>query len=164
MKTELFHPLFAHLPIGLLCIAPVFKIIAIVLSQFGQKILAERVNFSFRLNLYIALLGYLLVLFLGDMAADVVKSELSKLQDLYNHEEFAYYCLYAFMVATTLETFSMIETDHKISIYLKSIWLQFLILVFLFVGSFYLYKTGHLGSQLVYEQGAGVNLPKNCSN
>lgn len=106
----------------------------------------SHLDMGLRFTLWGGLLSHLIVMFLGDMALDVVKQNACSITAIYQHEEKAYYALYCFAFALTDE-FIKVKWGEKFRV---------VTLISLLLGLYFLFETGHSGAQLVYEQGVAV--------
>lgn len=148
-RTEVYHPLFVHFPIGLLLTAFLFKLIALKFSrevwELGGTIL-----------LFLGTIGIWIAIYTGDRAGSVVTRGLCDPTILKDHENFAYYAAYLFSAALVLEILRLSKNGILVN---KSFLLKILSVILLTLGSAALTYVGHLGATLVYQQGAGVYQP-----
>ena len=82
---------------------------------------------------------------MGDLSLEIVKKDLPRLQEAFNHEDYSYYTLYIFLLVLLLDIFSARVKNLKYLIFVASI-----------IGVYFLLRTGHSGADLVYNQGAAV--------
>ncbi len=151
MRTEVYHPLTVHFPIGLLLLATV----AVALQFFCRaKTSWQRV---IDISLYAGTAFIWLSVYTGDLADGIVSRSLCDPTVLKDHENFGFYTAYAYSAASLV---------NLILIFVKSgqRWLKILLLILTLTGAGLLIYVGHLGASLVYEQAAGVNTPaEDCS-
>ena len=143
IREELIHPATIHFSIAFLTfVTPIY----VIYLYKKNKNIEFLLNFFFITGLA-TLAGSM---FLGDMALDIVKKDLCRIQDAYAHEEHAYYtmCIFILSYASFMGRLYVKEELKK--------WPLLLGLILSIGANFYLVKTGHSGSNLVYEQGAGV--------
>lgn len=144
VKAEHLHPLTVHLPLGLLVMIP----ICLISLFFFKNKNHDSLKFTLHGLFTIGLLSFGMSTFLGDMAFDEVKKNLCSIGAVYSHEEMAYNALILYLITYGLFLFYEVK-KKKIALTAS---------LFLSLGaSFYLFKTGHSGAMLVYEQGAGVH-------
>lgn len=144
MRTELYHALFTHFPIVLMGLSPVW----LLLDAIGKpKHLEKTWTYAFRFFFYGGLLTYMVNLFLGDEAYEIVKNTACSLAALQKHDDLAHTALYIYLAGLLYEP-SQIVVSKKVS--------GIFFFLILCAGSFYLFKTGHSGAEAVYELGTGV--------
>jgi uncharacterized membrane protein len=150
IRTEVYHPLTVHLPIGLLLLATV-----VITLQFFSRAKAgwQRVV---DISLYAGVGFIWLAVYTGDLADGLVSRHLCDPTVLKDHENFGFYTAYVYSAAAVLQ---IIVRAIK-SLAAK---LGLLIVVMVWCGAILLFYVGHLGASLVYEQAAGVLVPtENC--
>lgn len=150
MREELYHPLLAHFPIVLFVLALFFKGLEIIFYKHID--LSEKMNSFCRIVLFAAPFFYLVTMYLGDSALDIIKKDFCNLKSIYEHEEVAKTALFFIVPALILEGLSKIEA-------LKKKWklhLSLLILALLLMSNGFIFKAAHSGAMLVYENGAAV--------
>jgi uncharacterized membrane protein len=141
IREELFHSFAVHFPIALLSLTPF-----LFLGQFIKNEKIKQVSdILFKSFLYLGLVFFLVALFLGDLSLEIVKKDLPRLQEAFNHEDYSYYTLYIFLLVLLLDIFSARVKNLKYLIFVASI-----------IGVYFLLRTGHSGADLVYNQGAAV--------
>lgn len=155
IREELYHPLFSHFPIVMFFLALLTKVIGLSLHKL-KKDFAKLFLSSSKLLIYTSPFVFLISIYLGDFALDQIKNEFCDLFQIYKHEEIAYYALYCFLVVLGLEAVSELKTK------LKSI-LQIGVIIFLFIGNYFLFETAHSGATLVYDLGAAVKVAPKCN-
>lgn len=148
-RTEVYHPLFVHFPIGLLLTAFLFKLISLKFSrevwELGGTIL-----------LFLGTIGIWIAIYTGDRAGSVVTRGLCDPTILKDHENFAYYAGYLFSIALIVELLRLSKNAILVN---KSFLLKLFSIIILTLGVVTLTYVGHLGATLVYQQGAGVYQP-----
>ena len=144
LREELYHPVFSHFPIAFLSVVPFVGLGRLLLKEKNR----QTAEFLFRTFLYSGLVTYLVVLYLGDLSLEIIKSTLPKLQAAYHHEDMAYYTIYLFMGVLGFDSLYLNMKDKH--------WLNYLALIASFAGLYFLIQTGHSGATLVYEYGAAV--------
>lgn len=144
-----------HLPIAFLLLA---TLLGIVLLFLGKSAWWHYLRYSMLFLLCGGALLAWLAFYTGNMAYGPVVRTICFPSKLKNHLYWAYATCYAFSGAATLGL--ILEACGK----LQQKWLLGILVVLCFAGSVCLTYTGHLGAQLVYEQGAGVNpSAKDCN-
>lgn len=155
IREELLHPIFAHFPIVMFALAVVAKSLEFFCYK-AKRDLYYKFGFLSKFFIYSAPMAYLITIFLGDSALDIIKNDLCDLQLVTKHEEISYYALYAFLGALTLEVLKDVIKKYEL------LW-QSAVLIALVVSNFYLFQSAHLGGQLVYEKGAAVTVAPKCN-
>jgi uncharacterized membrane protein len=149
MRSELIHPMLAHFPLALLGVYPF-----VYTSQFFFKNpIKDRLEWGARGLLYLGIVLYMVTLYLGDMALEIVTPKLCQLSLAYDHETWGYYGLYSWGLVLVLDISNLIGLEKKLS------WIKFLPVgkaFFSFLALLTLYQAGHSGAGLVYEFGAAV--------
>ncbi len=153
-RTEVFHPLSVHFPIGLLITGFLFKIISL---KYKREVWSEG---SFIL-LLIGTVGLWIAIYTGELADGIVSRKLCDPTVLKDHQNLAYTCAWLFTSAFTLES---IARYNLVNLRIKSITLNWLSTILMSCGVLVLGYVGHLGATLVYQQGAGTYQPSaDCS-
>lgn len=136
------HPQVVHFPIALLVVVLLFEI----LSYFWKK---ESFSLTSLILLVLGTIGAFIALQTGELAADIAKKIPGIDSTLHKHEEMAELVFYLYLVITIIK---IVIIRFK-----KDIlpW-RLLILAGMLIGTFFLFRVGHYGGQLVYEWGAGV--------
>lgn len=147
LRTEVWHPLSVHFPIALLLIATLFKCASLFLKT---KTWENAGSFL----LYLGAIGAWVSIFTGDMADGIVSRELCDPTVLKDHENAAWTLVWLFSTASLID---LIRITNIIS--LKPKLIKVVAILLMLVGSGFLMYTGHLGANLVYQQGAGVYHP-----
>jgi uncharacterized membrane protein len=149
-RTELWHPLTLHFPIALLLFATVAKVVAAVLKG-EQVVFWQKVG---SLLLFVGGITVWLAVYTGDMAESIVARKICDPILLKRHESASYTLAWLFTAALALQlllSFNLIKFQQKA--------VRLLTLLLILIGSGYLIHASHLGAQVVYEQGGGMNLP-----
>jgi hypothetical protein len=107
---------------------------------------------AFRFFFYGGLLTFMINLFLGDEAYEVVKNSACSLGLLQQHDDLAHISLYFYLGGLFYE---------PLQFKLAKKWCFLICFPFLLIGTYYLVETGHSGAKAVYDQGTGV-LIKAC--
>lgn len=148
LDIQTWHPLSVHFPIAFLSLS---GLISIVLSFKFHKTIAQ-FNLGF---LFLGLLTSLISLYTGDIEDGKVSRTLCDPTVLKDHENYAYYLVYIFSAIFILWIIQLFTSLKKF----KTVIISF-ILLFNIAGIGCLIYVGHLGASLVYEQAAGVDIPK----
>lgn len=151
-RTEIWHPLSVHLPLALLSIGTLLKL-------FARFILKESFNASANILLLIGTLGAWIAVYTGNMADGAVSRNICDPTMLKDHENAAYIVAWLYTAASAL-----VISDLTGLITRAWNWLRVITILLMITGAGFLLYTGHLGAQLVYQQGAGVYHPSgNCN-
>ena len=148
-REELLHPAVSHFPIACLVMFSIGYLLQVFLFKKGNSLYGNLVFFN-RTLLFFGASMLLPTLFLGDMAFDVIKENLCDITPVYRHEELGETCLIIFLFTMAVEISAIFKSEW-------SKYTQYLVLILTFYGVFLLFKTSHLGAELVFEQGAAVN-------
>jgi hypothetical protein len=144
VRTELYHALFTHFPIVLLAISPLW----LAFDAFGKNQAYKKTwTLAFRFFFYGGLLAFMINLFLGDEAYEIVKNSACSLALLQRHDDLAHTSLYFYLVGLLYEPLQM---------KLAKKWCFLICFPFLIAGTYYLVETGHSGAIAVYDHGTGV--------
>ncbi|MFT6631812.1 MAG: putative membrane protein [Bacteriovoracaceae bacterium] len=151
IREELLHPVISHFPIALLVLVMFTKLAhLIVMKRYIE--LSKNIDMISKFLLIVGSIMILPALFLGDMAFDIVKNDLSNITTAYRHEDLAHNTLIVFIIAIVLDTLVSVREFSFKQMFTIQVCLFFTIAL----GNYYLFQTAHLGADLVYEQGAGV--------
>lgn len=136
------HPQVVHFPIAILIVALLFEAV----SCFWKK---ESFTLASLILLILGTIGAFVAMQTGEAAADIAKKITGIGSTLHEHEEMAELVAYLYLTITIIKA--------SIMKFKKDIlpWRLF-ILVGMLVGTFFIFRVGHYGGQLVYEWGAGV--------
>lgn len=161
MREELYHPMLAHFPIVLFLMILILKILVLTLALSDRSgDLSQKLNWFARILLVIAPLIYLVTLYLGDSALEIIKNDFCDLKSIYAHEEMAKQSLIFIILSLILEGVGQIE---KIKIKMEKPLMTLTVLI-LIAGNFLILKTAHSGAMLVYDKGAAVlSSPQACN-
>jgi|SRR5687767_11903454 len=156
-RKELWHPVTVHFPIALLLVATVF----LIASFFGKNEYKRFFQNTSFLLLVIGTIGAWVAIYTGDIADGIVSRKVCDPTILKDHEIAGETMTYLFTAASALSIllfFNLLPPPlHRIS--------HYLVLLCMVVGSVFLFRAGHLGAQVVYEQGGGVyNHKVNCND
>lgn len=157
-RTELWHPMMVHFPIVLLLGAALLRILHYFLSSKNARFTKK----MSRVLLYVGAISVWVTIYTGTLADSIVTRTLCDPTVLETHENAAYTVGYIFSVAALLDVIDFISWKWLITI--KHQLKEWLVVLLLIVGSFYLGYTAHLGASLVYQQSAAVYQPtEGCS-
>ena len=148
-RAEVWHPLTVHFPIVLI----LFSSVAYIIALLGEK-RRESWVFVARLCLYISVPAAWLAIFTGDLAYREVSRTLCDPTVLKDHEIASYCVSIIISVAAGLQLIADLDLIKKYSNLIR-----LAVLLLLFTSSGFLIYSGHLGAQLVYQQGAGTFSP-----
>jgi len=146
-RTEIWHPLSVHFPLALLLLATLVSVIALFVK-------GKQWYFNRNLLLLLGTIGAWVSVFTGTLADGVVARELCDPVMLEQHETFAYGVAWVFSAALLL-----VATLNTGLLKQFKRYVEIVIVVLMLTGAGLLTYTGHLGAQLVYQQGAGVYQP-----
>lgn len=146
-RTEVFHPLSVHFPIALLIVATIFKAAAL---KFKKDLWVQGGS----LLLYVGTITAWIAIYTGDLADGIVSRAICDPTILKAHEENAYVMAWLFSAATVIDVILWIRR-----LPIKKIFLEVAFVLLMLIGSGFLIYVGHLGAELVYQQGAGVYVP-----
>ena len=154
-REELWHPIVVHFPVALLLFG-----VLLCPAQYAVPLsLKAQTLFSARVLLTAGTLGAWLAIWTGERADSVVGRTLCDPLVLEAHGNYAYIMAWLFTVAVALDYGSMRLKKERL---LPPLQIAFL-LAFA-TGAFLTGYIGHLGSKLVYQQGAAVYQPsEDCS-
>ncbi len=151
IREELLHPAVSHFPIALLVLVGFTKLFQLIVTK-KYKELADSLNLISKFLLITGSCFLLPAIFLGDMAFEIVKKDLSNITAAYKHDELAHYTLICFIVAVSIDTLNNVK-KFKVQYEFQ---INIALFIAILVGNYFLFNTAHIGSNLVYEQGAGV--------
>ena len=152
IREELLHTISSHFPISLLSLAFVTKLLQIIFIRFSVSITKKLQTISTFL-LYSGLVFYIIALFLGDTAFEIIKSSVCNLTLIYKHEQMAENAIPYFIIAIFFE----IAVAAKIKLFEKhSLIASISTLIALSIGNYYMFSAAHIGGTMVYEQGVAV--------
>lgn len=147
-RTEVYHPLSAHFPVALLLVALLFKLVALGFKKevwiLGGTVL-----------LILGTIGIWIAIYTGNLADGIVSRKICDPTVLKEHQNMAYVTAWLFTASALLELLKFLKSGLIIQ---KRLLTIFSILI-MAVGSGFLIYVGHLGANLVYQQGAGVYHP-----
>ncbi|NBC59026.1 MAG: hypothetical protein GVY05_12175 [Bacteroidetes bacterium] len=150
---QTWHPLTVHFPIAFLSLSTLLSFYLV----FKYKKTLAQFNLSI---LFLGVICAIVSLYTGDIEDGKVSRTLCDPTILKDHENYAYYTVYAFLGCTVLWSIKLFTSVIKI----KKAFMA-LILILNFAGLAGLIYVGHLGASLVYEQAAGINIPsEDCLN
>lgn len=154
-RVELFHPLFVHFPVALLFTGTGIWIASMILRPVAKHEITNPMRRGAMTLVGLGLVAGLAALKTGELAEDVVNKVICDPTITGDHDDWAHWTMVVFaggfFVAGITEFLSAFRRW-------KSAVVPGLIIasLALIAGSACLAWTGHLGGQLVYEQGAAV--------
>lgn len=148
-RAEVFHPLSVHFPIAFLFLAFIFK----MLSFWAER---EVWELGGSILLFLGTIGAWAAIFTGDIADGEISRRICDPTVLKDHENVAYLTAWFFTASSFLE---FLRFFRKSVLILNKKGFRIIILLLMAGGTGSLFYTGHLGASLVYQQGAGVNIP-----
>lgn len=159
IREELLHPVISHFPIALLVLVMFTKLAQlIVMNKYNE--MEKNLDVISKFLLIVGTSMILPALFLGDMALDIVKNDLSNITTAYRHEDLSHNTLIVFIIAIVIDTLIGMKKLEKT----QKLIFELVLLLTIFLGNYFLFQTAHLGADLVYEQGAGVKAFKENTN
>jgi uncharacterized membrane protein len=147
-RKELWHPVTVHFPIALLSVATLFLLISFFTKDEYKKIIQHSAFFL----LILGVIGSWASLYTGDIADGIVSRKLCDPTVLKDHELAAQTMTYVFTAAAVIH---ILLFFNLLRARLKQIS-PYVIFVCMAIGMIFLFRTGHLGASVVYQQGAGV--------
>ena len=136
------HPQVVHFPIALFITALLFEFI----SYFMKK---DSFSLSSLILLVLGSIGAFIALQTGEEAANIAKKIAGIGSTLHEHEEMAELVFYIYLAITILKAALMRFKKDILP------W-RLIILTGMILGTFFIFRVGHYGGQLVYDWGAGV--------
>ncbi len=150
-----WHPLSVHFPVALLTLATILLVLALILKGDRKLLLKNCGTFL----LYLGSIAAWISIYTGDISESAVARKICDPTVLKAHEIAAYTTAYFFSAASIL---NLMLHFNILSGKLVLI-LRYAVVLLMLAGAGYLAYAGHLGSSLVYDQGAGVkNHVVNC--
>ncbi|HED05052.1 MAG TPA: DUF2231 domain-containing protein [Ignavibacteria bacterium] len=149
-----FHPIVVHFPIAFFLGYVLFEIIgAFTKKDFFSK--------TAHLLLFLGVLGALVAVLTGSQAEDVAQSwqkagnifPAKALSAIGEHADSATLTLWYFFALLVLRTYFVLKKKFTKGI-------KYIFIVLALVGSFFVYRTGKLGGNLVYKYGIGTEFKK----
>lgn len=143
-----WHPLSVHFPVAFLSLATILFVLALMLKGDRKLFLKNCGTFL----LYTGSVAAWISIYTGDISESAVARKICDPTVLKAHEIAAYTMAYFFSAASILNLMLHfnILTGKPVLI------LRYMIVLLMLAGTGYLVYVGHLGSSLVYNQGAGV--------
>ena len=155
IREELLHPMISHFPIVMFSLALFSKSLELLtFTKFSD--FSKRLNFLSKSLIFTAPLFFLITIYLGDIATEIIKGDFCEYYLIAKHEEYGYYALYFFIGSLIFESLSEVFKN-------KRMLCHFVVLLTLIGGNYYIFKTAHLGAKLVYEKGAAVDVAPKCN-
>ncbi len=152
IREELLHTALIHFPIAIFSLALVFKFTEVLCLCLKKKVSYE-VGIVAKALLFIGPLFYLVSIYLGDMAFEIIKKDLCNITLAYQHEEAAEIPIPFFLLAIVLEVLILAKVK-SIKTYTSVV--QGFILLSLLIGNILMFRAAHLGGEMVYDHGAAV--------
>ena len=146
IREELLHPLFVHIPIGLLSLYP----LVLIASIFAKGEWKKNLSFVGHFLLFVGVGGFLTAIYLGEAALDIISGSICDLLAAYRHEDDAYRALAMFACCLGIDGYIM---SKKLETNKFALSIQTLVSC---IALYFLISTGHSGAVLVYEKGAAV--------
>ena len=154
-QIDNWHPLSVHFPIAFLTFATILFVLALILKGDRKLLLKNCGTFL----LYAGSVAAWISIYTGDISESAVARKICDPTVLKEHEIAAYTMAYLFSAASILN----LMLHLSISTGKFTLLLRYMVVLLMLVGTGYLVYVGHLGSSLVYSQGAGVkNHVVNC--
>jgi uncharacterized membrane protein len=155
-RSELWHPMVVHFPIGLLLFGVVLYLLHF---PFRASVLQKRLLFSARIALVTGSVAAWVAVVTGEVADSVVGRIVCDPLVLEAHEEFGYAVAFLFSAVTVLDILSTFLKNKRLLL-----WGRVIIASTLVAGAVLIGYVGHLGAKIVYQQGAAVYQPsEDCS-
>jgi uncharacterized membrane protein len=153
-RSELWHPLTAHFPIGLLLLTPFISLGWVI---WNKKNIANYLLFTHSLLLWAGTLFLWIAVYSGEIAYSTEVRRICDPTVLKDHLRWAYIASAFFSIAVIIDvTRRILKRKNKAPA-------MYTIIVCVLLGAAALSYVGHLGAKLVYQQGAGVYQPsENC--
>jgi uncharacterized membrane protein len=146
-RTEVYHPLVVHLPVVVLILGPLFY-----LSGLDRRI--SYLHPAGRVLLWIGTVGAWAAYYTGHLADGIVSRQICDPTVLKDHEILATYATWIFTGAVLVD---LTIFWNKLKSYRKFIRIASGLMMI--AGSVFIILSGHEGSRLVHQQGAGVYHP-----
>jgi uncharacterized membrane protein len=152
IREELLHSAVSHFPIAVFFLALMTKS-AYYLTKSRYEELSNNLNIITKFLLFTGPLFYLVSIFYGDIAVDLIKNDICNLTLVYEHEHTAQLAVPFFLVAIVFEVILGLENFTQKSLRLVS---HIILFVSLLIGNLYMFKAAHQGGTMVYDHGVGV--------
>ncbi len=149
-RSELWHPLTAHFPLGLLLLAP---FIALAWVIWNKHFISNYLLFTHSLLLWVGTLFLWITVYSGEIAYGTEVRRICDPTVLKDHLRWAYISGAFFSLAVVLDA---LRWNWKTK---KNALLIYTVIINMVMGAAALSYVGHLGARLVYQQGAGVYHP-----
>ena len=149
-RTEIWHPLSVHFPVALLTFATIIFASTFIIK--GEK--KKSLLFMALILLSAGVLGAWTGIYTGNMADGVVSRQLCDPTILKDHEISAYTSSILFSIALAFLYVLYFNPFTRLRLVFN-----LLVLVLMLTGTGFLIHAGHLGAQVVYQQGGGVYHP-----
>ena len=154
-QIDNWHPLSVHFPVAFLTFATILFVLALILKGDRKLLLKNCGTFL----LYTGSVAAWISIYTGDISESAVARKICDPTVLKEHEIAAYTMAYLFSAASILNL--MLHLSILTGKF--TLLLRYMVVLLMLVGTGYLVYVGHLGSSLVYSQGAGVkNHVVNC--
>ncbi|MDO8993079.1 DUF2231 domain-containing protein [Daejeonella sp.] len=147
-RIDNWHPLSVHFPVAFLSFATILFVVALILK--GDKELFLKNCGAFLL--YTGSVAAWISIYTGDISESAVARKICDPTVLKAHEIAAYTMAYFFSAASILN----LMLHFNILTGKLVLLLRYMVVLLMLAGTGYLVYVGHLGSSLVYDQGADV--------
>lgn len=153
-RAELWHPPSVHFPIAILSLAAVVGVVYLLVRK---QYFAPYVRFSLSLLLWCGVVLFWIAFYSGQLAYSVVVRTICDPTVLKDHLYWAYVSGISFSIAAALDMlFRLLSLKFNN-------WFTYGSILFIVIGTFCISYVGHLGAQVVYQQGGAVYQPsENC--
>jgi uncharacterized membrane protein len=152
IREELLHSAVSHFPIAMFFLALMTKS-AYYLTKSRFEELSANLNIVTKFLLFTAPLFYLVSIFYGDIAVDLIKNDICNLTLVYEHEQTAQFAVPFFLITIVLEVVLGLENFTKKNLRILTHIGLYLMLA---TGNFFMFKAAHQGGEMVYNHGVAV--------
>lgn len=155
-RTEVWHPVTVHFPIALLCFSTLIMMLAPLLREKHYR---SALWFA-TVTLLAGVTGAWVSFYTGQLADGIVARKICDPTILKDHEIAAQTTCFIFTTAFLPAAYLLRAPSLKLR------RITFICTIGLMsVGVFFLFRTGHSGASVVYEQGGAVkNHPTDCAD
>lgn len=152
IREELLHSALSHFPIAMFSLALLTKSAYYLLKTHHLE-LSKNLAIITKFLLFTAPLFYLISIFYGDMAVDVIKNDICNLTLVYEHEQTAQFAIPFFLITIVLEVVLALENFKAKSFRILA---HIGLYITLILGNFFMLKAAHQGGNMVYNHGVAV--------